>query len=668
MNISLKYKQKNQYFILMLLFFLFTCVSAFSKHAMAEDATCAEVKIVIEQKLLFERQAFDARMIINNGLTDMMLENIRVDLIFTDKNNQQVIATQDSNNEDENIKFFYKIDSLDNIDSIDGNGNINTKTNAEIHWLIIPAFGAASYEDTFYNIGAKISYTLNGKETIVDVSPDYVMVRPQPLLTLDYFMPIDVYGDDPFTDEVEPSIPFTLGLRIKNEGYGTSYKTTIESAQPKIIEDQQQLPIEFTILSSHVNDKLTGKSLLLDFGNIESQQSKVARWDMITSLSGKFVEFDATFTHADTLGGAVTSLLKAVNYHQLIQNVRVDADNRDKLIDFLALDGDVIRVYESEGFHTEVSDQSANAELRSIDRETKLVFPETKGLVYVKITDPSSGKQKLNNVIRSDGKVLPIENIWQSKTRNEDLSWSYFINLFDNDSTGNYSLYENRPNDMQSYNINVQKGNNYSLNELLPKNYYFEANKPYLLKFIIDSKVNRTCSGKKNFDNKTKRCQNAIDRNYDYNFEIFTPLKSGILHNDLTFTGSFYLKAKKAETINAIVTPLDINNSLTKTTTVLKGSRYSLNELLPTNYIFEANKSYFIYFSGEVANSRYCSNNKIFDIKSKTCIANAKSNYIFKSNIFTPLETNDTNNDAFEGNFYLSASQDGSIKAMVIPL
>lgn len=89
---------------------------------------------------------------------------------------------------------------------------------------------------------------------------------------------------------------------------------------------------------------------------------------------------------------------------------------------------------------------------------------------------------------------------------------------------------------------------------------------------------------------------------------------------------------------------------------------------MPTNYIFEANKSYFIYFSGVVANSRYCSNNKIFDIKSKTCITNAKSNYIFKSNIFTPLETNDTNNDAFEGNFYLSASQDGSIKAMVIPL
>ncbi|MCT6875284.1 MAG: hypothetical protein M3Z72_03665, partial [Frischella perrara] len=276
MNISLKYKQKNQYFILMLLFFLFTCVSAFSKHAMAEDATCAEVKIVIEKKLSFERQAFDARMIINNGLTDMMLENIRVDLIFTDKNNQQIIATQDSSNEDKNVKFFYRIDSLDKIDSIDGHGKVAPKTNAEIHWLIIPAYGAAGYEDTFYNIGAKISYTLNDKETVVDVSPDYVMVRPQPLLTLDYFMPIDVYGDDPFTDEVELSIPFTLGLRIKNEGYGTSYKTTIESAQPKIIEDQQQLPIEFTILSSHVNDKLTGKSLLLDFGNIESQQSKVA--------------------------------------------------------------------------------------------------------------------------------------------------------------------------------------------------------------------------------------------------------------------------------------------------------------------------------------------------------------------------------------------------------
>ena len=38
-----------------------------SRAALAQDALCAEVKIVIEQKLSLERQAFDARMVIRNG-------------------------------------------------------------------------------------------------------------------------------------------------------------------------------------------------------------------------------------------------------------------------------------------------------------------------------------------------------------------------------------------------------------------------------------------------------------------------------------------------------------------------------------------------------------------------------------------------------------------------
>ena len=45
--------------------------------ARAQDADCAEVKIVIEQKLSLERQAFDAHMIIRNGL-DGQLTNVKV--------------------------------------------------------------------------------------------------------------------------------------------------------------------------------------------------------------------------------------------------------------------------------------------------------------------------------------------------------------------------------------------------------------------------------------------------------------------------------------------------------------------------------------------------------------------------------------------------------------
>ncbi|WP_143327017.1 hypothetical protein [Vandammella animalimorsus] len=54
--------------------------------AQAGGAVCAEVKIVIEQKLSLERQAFDARMVITNGLPDQKLQDVHVELLFMDGN------------------------------------------------------------------------------------------------------------------------------------------------------------------------------------------------------------------------------------------------------------------------------------------------------------------------------------------------------------------------------------------------------------------------------------------------------------------------------------------------------------------------------------------------------------------------------------------------------
>ncbi len=423
--------------ILTLLAFFFCSIMP-ARPVFAQDAECAEVKIVIEQKLSFERQAFDARMLIKNGL-DTRLKNIRVELVFTDKDNQPVEVTQKT--EDDEAKFFYRINSLSGIDNINGTGQVAEKSNADIHWLIIPTYGAAKDKDTLYNIGAKLTYELNGQETTVDVVPDYVVVKPQPLLSLDYFLPGEVYGDDPFTPEEEPPVPFALGVRIKNEGKGISYKTMIDSAQPKIVENKKNLLVDFSILGSYIGNQQAGKSLLLNFGDIEAGAVAVGRWNMTASLSGTFTDFKATFTHADTLGGAVTSLLKATNTHTLIHDVKVDLASSDNITDFLARDGDALRLYESNGVDTNVTDQSNKADLKEISNSYQLTFPASKGFVYAKVPDPFHGSRQLKNVERSDGKHLLNDNVWLSKSRNEDLSWSYYVNVFDHDSTGKYNLF-----------------------------------------------------------------------------------------------------------------------------------------------------------------------------------------------------------------------------------
>lgn len=91
-------------------FLLIICVlltSLFSGIALAEDSVCARVKIEIRQEASFERQAFDAHMQINNGLTTMPLENIHVDVLFADEQGFPVRASSDP--DDADALFFIRV-------------------------------------------------------------------------------------------------------------------------------------------------------------------------------------------------------------------------------------------------------------------------------------------------------------------------------------------------------------------------------------------------------------------------------------------------------------------------------------------------------------------------------------------------------------------------------
>ncbi|TAL23501.1 MAG: calcium-binding protein, partial [Nitrospirae bacterium] len=276
---------------------------SFAQHAFAADSVCAEVKIEIAQELTLERQAFDAHMRINNGLSNITLEDVDIDVSFSDETGNVVHASFDPN--DTAALFFIKIDSMDNITNVNGSGKVDPATSADIHWLIIPAPGASNGvpQGTLYYVGATLKYTIGGEEHTTEVTPDYIFVKPMPELVLDYFLPSEVFGDDAFTDEIEPPIPYTLGVRIGNNGLGTAKQVKINSAQPKITENKQGLLIGFAIDGCEVNDVLTKNTLLADFGNIAPNKASVARWIMHCTISGKFVDFKADFSHSDELGG-----------------------------------------------------------------------------------------------------------------------------------------------------------------------------------------------------------------------------------------------------------------------------------------------------------------------------------------------------------------------------
>jgi hypothetical protein len=209
---------------------------------------------------------------------------------------------------------------------------------------------------------------------------------------LDYFLPNEVYGDDAFTAETEAPVPFSLGVRVSNQGFGTAWKLKIDSAQPNIVDNEQGLLVDFLITGSEVNGQPATESFLVDVGHIAPDTAGVARWMMTCSLSGEFVEFTADFSHADELGGQLTSLIEEVNTHFLVHDVLVDLPGRDEIRDFLATDcasGDACgtyTVYESENTETEVTDQSDFSSLTGSGTTYTLTVPATPGFLYVHLS------------------------------------------------------------------------------------------------------------------------------------------------------------------------------------------------------------------------------------------------------------------------------------------
>ncbi|UUY07328.1 hypothetical protein LRS11_16060 [Pseudomonas sp. J452] len=432
-------------------------LALWSVGAWAEEDLCAVVLIEIAQELTLERQAFEATMRINNGLDTISLDSLTVNVLFEDEQGNVAKASSDPNATD--AAFFIRLDDSNNVNSLqsgaDGaitNGVVPAKASGVLRWLIIPTAGAAgeSLSGKRYAVGASLSYNAGGKVESLTVTPDTITVKPQPELTLDYFLTKEVIADDAFTPAIEAPEPYTLGVRVRNSGRGEAKSVKIESAQPKIIGNDLGLAINFRITNSFVDEAPAAPTLLIDFGNVAPGKNRNGRWLMESSLSGQFIDFKASFTHPDELGGQLTSLLEAVNAHFLLRDVLVDLPTRDRTRDFLGYVGDALYVFESDSVGqtdnapcvdcapvaTLSGSLNGGSTLRSLT-----VSDIQPGYGYVRVADPYAGQKGLQRVVRSNGTALAPHNAWLSKERAEDgRAFNYYLNVFDTNPDTQYSV------------------------------------------------------------------------------------------------------------------------------------------------------------------------------------------------------------------------------------
>ena len=387
-----------------------------------EDGVCAIVKIQVKQRLTLTREGFIGTLDIEN-LEKKTLRNIKVEIIITDKSTLEV-STE---------KFSIGAPSVSgSLSGTEGNGTLPEGSSGTAEWLIIPYSEAAPTTPLPYDIGGRLSYSIDGSDVEFPFIPTSITVYPDPSLIVHYFWEKYVISDDPFTDEIEPTVPFSLGVMIKNEGFGTAYSMKITSSQPEIIENEKGLLISFKMISSMLGNEKITPSLAVDFEDIPPSVTKTARWWMTASLMGKFINYNATFENKNPLGDPKLSLIDDLQIHELIQNVLIPRD--DDILDFLVNDDDDVyslpdKIYSSRdmsyvnvtlgevtGMSTQVNDEVIQVQ---VDTETN----ET-GWHYFVIEDgrldsfPTGSSQgfriKQDRVIRSSPEMLPSENAWVS--------------------------------------------------------------------------------------------------------------------------------------------------------------------------------------------------------------------------------------------------------------
>ncbi|MDO4628281.1 MAG: CARDB domain-containing protein, partial [Planctomycetia bacterium] len=415
------------------------------------EGTCASVSLELKQEVVMQRDAFDAQLVLKNHSGNELVD-VGVDIFVYDENGNDVTEMFEIQ-QPETIGFFAAESTPEGCV-----GNLSIGATGQSNWIMIPSTNLVRDLDgeVFY-VGGFLRYTENGEAISVEMTPAAITVYPQPELDLTYFWQRDVYADDPWTEEVEASQPFELIVMVENNGFGTAKELRIESAQPKIVENEKGLAVDFAIVSSSVNGMDAKPTLTVDFGDLEGGGIALAQWNMISTLQGQFTEYEASFRRLTGSNEERFCIIKSVDIHELIHSVEV---NGDGLSDMLVNDEEDTQdipdtLYFSDGRIESVAYVSDATILGSIPTTETSFSLEIEadmptGWAYLRLRDTGidMSKYRLYAVERKDGATLTAlneRNFWQTDrtflSGDQQPEAEESIHILDKDGTGTYVLH-----------------------------------------------------------------------------------------------------------------------------------------------------------------------------------------------------------------------------------
>ena len=405
----------------------------YNKSVEKDESVCATISLQFSQTVTMTRQAFRGTLTVFNGNEDTAMEDVKLTLNVTNMTTGKVATSYEYQINAESLNGFTGELDLGSGWKLDANSTGTATV------LFIPTKYAAPDAPVEWSFGGTLSYIdpFTGLEVTRELYPVTLTVKPSPEIDLTYFMQRDIYGDDPLTTDVEPMAPAEFALLINNKGNGDATNVRMVIRQPEIIENEKGLAVDFELLSSQVNGGDAtlsfGQSIANNFGTIPAHSQMYAQWWLQSSLLGHFTDYKVEANHITSYGNEDLSLLDNVTIHELIHGFTSNAAGYVPIRGFLVNDvADAEdmpdQVYFSDATQQDVT-LAANLTIsKQNDTEYLLTaYPGQNKWNYGSLLDPTNGMQRLVSITRqSDGKVLPVDNVWQTdRTLRDGKDWLY---------------------------------------------------------------------------------------------------------------------------------------------------------------------------------------------------------------------------------------------------
>ncbi|MDR1730420.1 MAG: InlB B-repeat-containing protein, partial [Prevotellaceae bacterium] len=382
------------------------------------SSVCSSITLQFSQTMTMTRQAFRGTLTVFNGHESIPMEDVKLNLVVKDEFGN-VATSHEFQINNESLKDFGG--------ELNGYWSLDAQQTGVATIVFIPTKYAAPVEPVDYSFGGTLSYLdpFTGLTVTRDLFPATMTVKPSPNLDLTYFMQRDVLGDDPLTPEVESIIPAEFSLLIRNVGEGEATDVRMVTQQPKIVDNQKGLLIDFELLNSQLKGGdytlALGSNVATGFGNIPAGKTTYAQWWFTGSLLGHFTGYDVQATHMTSYGNPDLTLLNEVTIHELIRSIRTPDGQGSFLTGFVVNDiadaedlPDMIYLTDGAIEPVAVTTDIQCAPAGS-NQYQLTVTPAEAGWNYGKINDPTAGNQELLEIKRfSDNTIIDLRNFWQT--------------------------------------------------------------------------------------------------------------------------------------------------------------------------------------------------------------------------------------------------------------